>query len=1013
MSRARRLVRVVPPFRPACPNCDDGDVVALGVLGPLLLEGDDGPVRIGSFRQRRLLAALAAHLGHPVDVARVADLVWANDVPADPAGAVQTNVARLRRLLPGGVRLTTTPDGYRLDAARANVDVTAFADHLAAAASLDHDPVARRDHLGAALALWRGRPYAELDHHTLAPEVARLAELRAGAVEQHAEMLLAAGRAAEAVAELEALVAGEPLREGAVGVLMQALVAAGRQSDALAAFARLRSRLGDELGLDPCPQLRELEQRVLRQELHGPRIREFRQTGAGPGPVSPAGARRPRVPLSSFVGRAADLARVVEAVRRCRVVSLCGPGGVGKTRLARHVAAAFADRYDDGVLFVEFGEGGADDVEPLLAAALRLTDGRAEWSGSLAVGIVEVLSVRNQLLVLDNCEHVCDEVAAMVESITAAAPGVDLLLTSREPMRVDGEQVLPVAPLEPGAAARLLVDRIRSGDPAAAPDPEDALVAEVCRRLDHLPLALELAAARALPLGLPGLLAALETSEEPFEVLRGGRRTASPRHRSLRDVVAWSYGLLDDERRTLFDRLSVFAGPVEYGAVAAVCGDAGALPDLVDRSLVVRHPGEPARFGMLETLRAFGRSRLAGDPNATRMRARHAVWAVRLADEVTEARRGSGELLAIRRFDAHLADLRRAHAWLCAEGPLDDLFRLTIPIAELSYLRGRADLVQLLEETLRTAGALGPDQQQRGRTHPLLARLLGYHAHTWWQRGNLEVAERQARRALVVAAESGDVTSARDGHEALANVAAFRGDLDGARAEARRAYGLALAGGDADVLAMALTDLAVQAAYAGCHDEAKRYETEFAALVERTGSVSGRAGLAYVRGECRAERGDPDAARYLQEAVVAAEEAELSFTAGIARHTLVTTTARAARDPAVVLLTFGPLIDHWHGFGSWTQLWMAVRALAETLSRLGRHHEATLLLGALGASPRASRVFGADSDRMDAVERAARAALGDAFGPCRADGAALGDIGAVALARRLTRSADVPTPSAG
>ena len=295
-------------------------------------------------------------------------------------------------------------------------------------------------------------------------------------------------------------------------------------------------------------------------------------------------------------------------------MTLCGPGGVGKTRLAPHVAAAVADRYADGVASSSSARAAPPTSRPLLAAALRLTDGgRAERSAvRLVDGIVEVLAVRNQLLVLDNCEHVCDEVAALVEAITARRRGVDLLLTSREPLRVDGEQVLPVAPLEPAAAARLLVDRMRAGEPAAAPDPEDELVAEVCRRLDGLPLALELAAARALSAGparpprRPERLA-----EEPFGVLRGGRRTASPRHRSLRDVVAWSYGLLDDEQRTLFDRLSVFAGPGGARRRGRGLRRRRALPDLVDRSLVVRHPGEPARFGMLETLRAFGRSRLA------------------------------------------------------------------------------------------------------------------------------------------------------------------------------------------------------------------------------------------------------------------------------------------------------------------------------------------------------------------------------------------------------------------
>jgi predicted ATPase/DNA-binding SARP family transcriptional activator len=963
-------------------GCHDGPVTALGVLGPLVLRGSDGPVRLGSARQRRLLTGLAAHLGQAVDVELLIDLVWEDEPPVDPAGAVHTNVGRLRRLLPQELRVETTPRGYRLAAARSMVDVTAFADHLAAAGAATDSRV-KVDALADALALWRGRPFCELDHPSLEPEVARLIALRAGAAEQHAEALLVVGHAGEAVATAEALVAAEPLREGAVGVLMRALVAAGRQSDALAAFARLRTRLADELGLDPGPQLRELEQRVLRQELAGP-----------PVPV-PAALPGPRVPVSSFVGRADDLTRVVDRLAVCRVVTLCGPGGVGKTRLARHGAAAAADRYDDGVLFVEFGDGGGADVEPLLAAALRLTDG-GPARGAVADRIVEVLAIRNQLLVLDNCEHVPDEVAGLVEAITAGAPGVDLLLTSREPLRVDGEHLLPVAPLAPAAAARLLVDRIRAGDATGAPESDDGLVAEVCRRLDGLPLALELAAARAVPLGLSGLLDALQDeSTGPLAVLRGGRRTAAPRHRSLREVVAWSYGLLDDEQRTLFDRLSVFAGPVEPAAVVAVCGGAGALPDLVDRSLVFRVEGEPARFGMLETLRGFGRSRLATDPGHRELRARHASWAARLADEVTAARRGPGEAVAIRRFDGHLADLRRAHAWLCANGPVEELLRLTVPIAELGYLRSRADLVLLLEDTLhRTADC---------PAHPLAARLLGYHGHTLWQRGDLDAAERQARRAMAVAARAGHPSAARDGHEALANVLSFRGDLEGARRHARVALDLARAADDPDTEMTALQDLAVRAAYAGDHADSRRHEDALADVVARTGSVNGRALLAYARGECRAERGDPDAAHHLRDATAIAEEVDLWFHATIARHTLLTSAARTG-DPTTALSSLGMLLDHWHSYGTWTQLWIAMRALIETLSRLGRHHDVTLLLGALARSPRATQVFGADAVRADAVECAARAALGDEFEALRADGASLGDAGAVELARRLTRT---------
>ena len=370
---------------------------AIGVLGPLQVSGPDGPVRIGSARQRRLLAVLVAHLGAPVGVDRLADLVWGDVGPADPAGAVQTNVARLRRLLPPGVTIATVPEGYVLHADRSAVDVTAFADEVAAAAEAP-DPAARSARLAAALLRWRGDPYADLDHPELAPEVARLAGLRAEAVERRAEAQLATGAAGEAVTALEALAAAEPWRESTVALLMRALVAAGRQRDALDVYAGLRTRLADELGLDPGPALRELERQVLRQEVAGP---------------APSG---PPVPVSSFVGRDADLARALDLLARNRVLPLCGPGGVGKTRLARHVAAAAAARYPDGVHVVEFGEGGAADVEPAVAAALTLADGGA--TGAPLTGrIVDVLAVRQTLLVLDNCEHVADEVAALVEAV--------------------------------------------------------------------------------------------------------------------------------------------------------------------------------------------------------------------------------------------------------------------------------------------------------------------------------------------------------------------------------------------------------------------------------------------------------------------------------------------------------------------------------------------------------------------------------------------------------------------
>ena len=947
------------------------------MLGSLLVVGPAGPVLIGASKQRRLLVALAAHAGQVVGADLLGELVWERP-PGDPAGALHTAVSRLRRVLPPGPRIVTAVDGYQLVADRSAIDVTAFADQLAAAGT---DP----DRYAEALALWRGRPFAELDHPALQPEVARLAELRASGAERHGAALLDAGRAGEAVAALEALLVTEPLREAAVALLMRALVAAGRQSDALAAFARLRGRLADELGLDPSTELRTLQQQVLRQEI-APTVAV----------LSPAASRSaaPRLPVSSFVGRDAEVATVADLLGRRRIVTVCGPGGVGKTRLARHVAARVADRYDDGVLVVELGEGGPDDVAPAVAGALRLAAG----DGALTDRIIDVLAVRRQLVLLDNCEHVADEAAALVESVARGAPTVDLLLTGREPLRVDGEQVVTIAPLAPDAAVTLLADRVTAAGEAS---PNAELLAELCRRLDGLPLALELAAGRAATLGLRGLLDALE-GDGAMAVLHGGRRTAAARHRSLADLVAWSYGLLDDPQRTLFEQFTVFAGPVERAAVAAVCDDARALPDLVERSLVVRRPGTPDRFGMLDTLRAFGRAKLARDPRAAALRIRHAAWAVRLADEIGVDRRGPGEPAAVRRFDAHLPDLRRAHAWLCANGPVDALLRLSVLFGELAYVRGRIDLVRPVEAALAVTGVPAPGGPPTA-AHPLVPRLLGLLATSDWQRGDLAGCEARARQAIALAEASHDPTAAGYAYEALANAASFRGDLAAAGLYARRAAEIAVAAGDVEVEFLALVDLACDAAYGGDHAAAARYEAEIVARQAAAGSRTGQAWRDYVRGEIRAERGDPQATQYLADAVRAAEEVDSGFVAGVARHTLLTSATRDG-DPLAALPAFGPLLDHWHGFGAWTQIWIAIRALVWTLSRQHRHRDAAVLLGALAASPRASTVFGADSARLEAVREAVRVALGPELETAEREGAALGDQGALALARRLARS---------
>jgi tetratricopeptide (TPR) repeat protein len=288
--------------------------------------------------------------------------------------------------------------------------------------------------------------------------------------------------------------------------------------------------------------------------------------------------------------------------------------------------------------------------------------------------------------------------------------------------------------------------------------------------------------------------------------------------------------------------------------------------------------------------------------------------------------------------------------------------------------------------------------------HPLLPRLLGMSAAPRWQRGDVEGAERRCRRALALAERVGDPLLAREALEALSNTAQFLGDLTRAAECGRRAAELAKAAGDDATLVLALSDLVLSAAYAGDDATATRYEGEILALAERMGSPLARGWAAYTAGERRAESGHPDAATYLERAVALAEQVDAAFVAGVARHTLLTMTARAG-DPAQALARFGPLLDTWLGMGSWTQLWIAVRALAEALSRLGHHRDAAVLLGAMRASPRATTAYGADSARVRAVADAAAVALGPEFERAVAQGGALGDTGAIALARSLAGAA--------
>ena len=458
---------------------------------------------------------------------------------------------------------------------------------------------------------------------------------------------------------------------------------------------------------------------------------------------APMVARRtaPALPVSLFVGRDDDAARVAALLDSCRIVTVCGPGGVGKSRLVRHVAHAVAERYDDGVIWVDFSSmRDPADVPGALAAELRLN---VLVGDTLLARIVEVLAVRQQLVVFDTCEHLVEAVAALVESIGVAADRVDLLLTSREPLRADGEHVLTLAPLDESEAVALLIDRIQSTAPGWVSQARTWPSSPRSRqRVDCLPLALELAAARVPVMGLRGLRDALE---QPYEVLYQGRRTASrapPLAHGCRRLVVPAPD--PPPERPVHPSGSV-RGHVEWDAIQKVCrgGDEDSpefsdLADLVDRSLVTVHLGDPTTYGMLDTLRAFGRRQLP-EPAIGALRSQHCDWALALADGTYAGEVTPHQGSARRRFDAHLAEIRHAHAFLSARGPSEDLLRLTIVLAHHAYHRLRVDLVRPVDETLNLSA---------GMQHPLLPRLLAIAANFGWQQGDLDTAEQRCEQHL-------------------------------------------------------------------------------------------------------------------------------------------------------------------------------------------------------------------------------------------------------------------------
>ncbi|MEU1985746.1 BTAD domain-containing putative transcriptional regulator [Nocardia sp. NPDC019395] len=616
----------------------------IALLGPLEIRRDDGgSIEIPGARLRALLIALALEPGRAVAKTTLVDWIWGERPPADAANALQALVSRLRRLLPDG-SLVGEAGGYRLAVRPDEVDAVRFEQLLDRARG--GDDAARARSLREALDLWRGAPMQGVevpDSEAFDAVLTRFEGLRLSAAEDLYEAEIRLGRGPEQIGELSELVARNPVRERLAGALMRALGAAGRGAEALAVYQHARESLADTLGVDPSPELSDLHVALLRGEV---RARDSdRNTNL-------------RAELTEYIGKYADIAAVRELLSGHRLTTLTGPGGSGKTRLALETTRTLLDDLPDGAWLVELASVAAGgDVAQSAVAALGLRDallGSAPNAEPID-RLVAAIRDRETLLILDNCEHVIESVALFAHRVLGECPRLRILATSREPLGITGEALWRVEPLalpagdagpgeiESSPAVQLLRDRARAVRKDLTTEPGTlATMSRVCRALDGIPLAIELAAARLRTMTL-GQLA--DRLDDRFRLLTGGSRTAIPQHRTLRAVVDWSWELLTDAERLVLRRLAVFAGGASLAAAEQVCASTGdgqstgveqwevleLLTALTEKSLLLVSGETEPRYRMLDTIRQYARDRLVESGEAEPARRAHLAYFTGLA----------------------------------------------------------------------------------------------------------------------------------------------------------------------------------------------------------------------------------------------------------------------------------------------------------------------------------------------------------------------------------------------
>jgi predicted ATPase/DNA-binding SARP family transcriptional activator len=904
--------------------------VRVEVLGPLRLVVDGAAVDVPGPKRRAVLALLALAEGRTVTVDHLVDALWPSEMPESGRQALHTHVSRLRTCLgPAATRLQTRHDGYRLDLAAADLDVAQARALLTTARTrTQQNPAGALPLLQEAHALWRGPVLADLtDIAPIAVAVEGCAQLHREVTDALITCALDAGQADD-VAGLAALAhTADPLRERAVLLLMRALAATGRAAEALRTGRGYRHRLAEETGLDPSPALGELE-------------RDIARGAAGP---APAPAEAHARPTPRLIGREAQVGSLHRLLAAERLVTLVGAGGVGKTRVALEVAR----RTGTATVLLLAPVTDPATIPHALAAELNLN----VVQGDILAACVAVLGDRPGLLVIDNCEHLLAAVRDTVEVVLSSCPQLSVLATSREPLGLAAEYAFRLAPLPlpgPGPdqvlsevpSVAVFLDRAGRVRPGPPPTHTDLrLIADIVRRLDGMPLAIELAAGRLSTFSLNDLHRRLDRS---LDLLGGGRPSSDARHRTLRATVEWSYHLLTEDERRLFRHLSVFVDGVDLDTAERLAADLGldsdpgsVLSRLVDASMIDADFEGGTRYRMLETLRAFGLDRLAAageDDDAARRMLR---WAVELTAWIEAGMVTEREPEADAALRRELPNLRAAWRLARRRSALDAAVGMAVALLDAVSYRDLVEIRGWAEELADDPALL---------THPRAAAVLGTAAEAAYHRGDYRRAERLARAGLERATDDCGksycllpLSVAELARGAYTDVVEHSLAAAALTTGPRESFGIA----------------ALATAYAGDPDQARTLNDRGLA---RAVSPTMLSWGAYVAGEIESSTGRAEPAeQHYRRAIDLARSSGATFLVGVATVGLLTVLADAGRVHDA-LRGYRDVIGYFARTGNWTHLWATLRNLADLLRTLGDNEPATVLDAAADQAPDAPAV---------------------------------------------------------